>query len=94
MNVEQGSFTPLIFTINGGVGSECSAFHKNLAEKIATKTGDQYAKVLTFIRCKLSFIILRSAILCLRGSRSISTKQQTSIDENFAMNHDMAGLRS
>ena len=42
------------------MGPECATFHKNIAEKIAYKTGDNYAKVQTFIRCKLSFIIIRS----------------------------------
>ena len=42
MNIEHGTFTPLIFTIHGGMGPECAAYHQNLA-------GEQYAKVLTFI---------------------------------------------
>ena len=44
MNVEHGTFTPLIFSINGGEGSECLAFHKH-AEKIALKTDDRFEHV-------------------------------------------------
>ena len=69
MDIEHGTLTPLIFTVNGCMGPECSQFHKNLADKISEKTGEPYADVMNFIRCKLSYIILRSAILCLRGSR-------------------------
>ena len=37
MNVEQGTFTPLVFSINGGEGSKTSMFHKQIAAKIAAK---------------------------------------------------------
>ena len=70
MNIECGSFTPLIFTVRGSMGPECEIYHKFLASKIAEKTGENYSKVMSYIRCKLSFIIIRSALLCLRGSRS------------------------
>ena len=86
MNVEQGTFTPLIFTVYGGTGSECTAYHKNLADKISSKTGENYAKVITFMRCKLSFIVLKSALLCLRGSRTIKTKNITTVDNDFELN--------
>ena len=64
MNIEHGTFTPLIFTANGCMGPECSMFHKSIADKISEKTGESYANVISFIRCKLAFILLRSAILC------------------------------
>ena len=92
MNIEHGTFTPLIFTIHGGMGPECAAYHQNIAEKIASKTGEQYAKILTFTRCKLSFIVLRSALLCLRGSRTIASRNLVAIDDNFVLNHDSAKL--
>ena len=69
MNIEQGTFTPLIFTANGCMGPECSMFHKSIADKISEKTGEAYADVMNFIWCKLSFILLRSAIMCVRESR-------------------------
>ena len=40
MNVEHGTFTPLVFSVHGSTGPECSAYHANLADKIATKTGE------------------------------------------------------
>ena len=43
-------------------------FIKRLAVKIAAKQQD-YAKVITWITTRLSFEILRSAVLCVRGSR-------------------------
>ena len=34
LNTEQGSFTPLVFSINGGMSPECTLFHKQLAAKL------------------------------------------------------------
>ena len=42
MEVEHGTFTPLIFTVKGVMGSECRTYHKILAGKIAEKTGERY----------------------------------------------------
>ena len=70
MNIEHGTFTPLVFSLSGGMGTECSMFHRHIAEKIAKKTEERYSKILSIIRCKLSFLILRSCLMCIRGSRS------------------------
>ena len=79
MNVEHGTFTPLVFSINGSVGSECSIFHKHIANMIALKTEERYEKIFSIIRCRLSFLILRSSLMCIRGSRS--TKTNWNIDD-------------
>ena len=60
-----------------------------MAEKIAKKFNESYEKVITVIRCKSSFIILRSALLCLRGSWSNHILKD--IDE-FSLAFDSAGL--
>ena len=73
INIEHGTFTPLIFSIAGGMGREASIYHRALANKISLKTGDKYCNVVNFIRCKLSFIIQKLALLCLRGSRSLKS---------------------
>ena len=69
LEVEQAFFTPLVFTTTGGMGRECLRYHSRLAELICIKRGEDYAKTLTWISGKVSFSILRSALLCLRGSR-------------------------
>jgi hypothetical protein len=75
MQVEQGTFTPLVFTITGSMGPECLQFHKSLAEKLASKSDERYSDVMNYIRCKLSFMCVRSSLLCLRGSRPIRKNQ-------------------
>ena len=70
MEIEQGTFTPLVFTTTGGMADECVKYHSRLAELIADKKGDSYSSEISWIRAKVSFAIVGSAILCLRGSRS------------------------
>ena len=49
---------------------ECVKYHSRLAELIANKKRESYSSAISWIRAKVSFAIVRSAILCLRGSRS------------------------
>ena len=69
LEVENGSFTPLVFGTNGGLGEECEKFLATLSSKIAAKDDESYSHTITWIRTRLSFEILRSAISCVRGSR-------------------------
>ena len=47
--VEQGTFTPLVFTRTGGMADECKRFHSRLAELLALKKGDDYATTISWI---------------------------------------------
>ena len=69
MQVETGCFTPLVFSTIGSMGPETAAFHKALAEKLAEKSGERYSEIMAYIRTRLSNLAIRSALLCLRGSR-------------------------
>ena len=69
LDVEMGSITPLVFGTNGGMGVECQMFLRHLAEELSKKEGEPYAAVITWLRTRLSFEILRSVHLCVRGSR-------------------------
>ena len=71
IEVEHGTLTPLIFTTSGAMGHECQKYHKELAVKISEKNGDRYNDVMRYIRVKLSFLILKAQLLCLRGSRTL-----------------------
>ena len=70
MEVEQGTFTPLVFMTIGGMADECVKYHSRLRELIANKKRECYSSAIPWIRAKVSIAIVRSAILCLRGSRS------------------------
>ena len=68
--VEHGSFTPLVFSATGGMGIAAEIFYKRLASLISEKNDQDYATTMGWIRCCISFSLIRSAVMCLRGSRS------------------------
>ena len=70
--VEFASFTPLVFATTGGMGKEAITFYRRLAELLSKHSALSYSSTLAWIRCTLSFSLLRSATMCIRGSRSIS----------------------
>ena len=70
--VEFASFTPLVFATTGGMGKEAITFYRRLAELLSKRSTLSYSSTLAWIRCTLSFSLLRSATMCIRGSRSIS----------------------
>ncbi len=74
LEVEKGTFTPLVFTTTGGMADECKRFHSRLAELIAIKKGESYNNTISWIRSKVSFALLRAALLCLRGSRTVTRR--------------------
>ena len=86
MNVEHGTFTPLVFSLNGVMAPECARFHKHLASKIATKTEQRYSSVMNMIRTKLSFMILRACLMGVRGSRphvAVRNSSDSALPEDF-----------
>ena len=45
MNVEHRTFTPLVFSLTGVKGPQTSMFYKHIAQKISTKTEENYDSV-------------------------------------------------
>ena len=75
MDVEHGSFTPLVFTTTVGMRKEYSRYHSRLAELIAAKKGEHYSQTISLIR----------VILCTPsvGPRLLSrVKRRTVFDYN------------
>ena len=69
------------------MGSEALIYHKRLNTKIADKKGQQYDEVTRFIRFKLSFLIIKLSLLCIRGSRVLLAGNNTvNVDDDFEYN--------
>ena len=68
--VEQGTFTPLVFTTSGGMAPQAITFYAHLAQRLSEKKMQSKSCVVAWMRCRLSFSLLRSAILCIRGTRA------------------------
>ena len=69
MNVEQRCFTSLAFSANVGMGHECKKFYSVLAEMITIKRKQEYCIIMSWLRRKISFSVMRSILLCIRRSR-------------------------
>ena len=67
LQVEKGSFSPLIFSTTGGMGPESTRFHKRVAELISAKRGEQYNDVVNHIRTRIRFSLLKSVLIAIRG---------------------------
>ncbi len=70
--VEHASFTPLVLSATGGLANEATSFYERLASRLATKWDHQYSTTMAWLRCRLTFSLLRSSIQCIRGARSSS----------------------
>ena len=68
--IEHATFVPLVLSCTGGAGPSATTFIKRLASLQAEKHRSTYSTVLSTLRCRLSFALLRSSINCLRSSRS------------------------
>ena len=72
IEVEKATFVPLVFSTTGAMGKEAAKFHKQLATLLAQKRNLSYSEAIWFVRCRLRFCILRTALVALRGYRGTS----------------------
>jgi hypothetical protein len=67
--VEHGDFTPLVFTCTGGIAPQSHFVLKKLAERLSTKKNISESVVSGWLRCRISFALLRTTLLCVRATR-------------------------
>ncbi len=68
--IEHATFTPLVLSATGGMATEATLFYKRLASRLASKWDQPYSTTMAWLRCRITFSLLRSAIQCIRGARS------------------------
>ena len=85
--IKYASFTPLIFATTGGIGREATIFYRRLADLLSHKNNVPYDTMLAWLRCTLSFSLLRSATVCIRGSRAISHRSTDASPEVGLADH-------
>jgi hypothetical protein len=69
LEVEHGDFNPLVFTCAGGIAPQCHLVLKRLSEQLSKKQNIQQSVVSGWLRCRLSFALLRTTLLCVRATR-------------------------
>ena len=65
------SFTPLVTSIDGVLAPEFTFLLKRLADGLASKWDRPYSHVMCWVRCRISFAILRATNICIRGNANV-----------------------
>ena len=73
LQVEHGSFTPLMFSCFGGMSRGCSRFFSHTAERFTNRRKELKSKISAWIKARLNFALIRSMLLCLRGTEHPQT---------------------
>ena len=60
---------------------ECARYHKKVAELISNKTNEDYSKVVSHMRTKLRFTLLKSTLLGVRGARGKLKESKVKLSE-------------
>ena len=84
LNVDRGSFCPLVFATTGAAGPLCDRFLKSLAGKIAEMDNTDYSSTMSWMRCRIAHALIRNAVMCIRGSRS-SLRKPVHCDRTLAI---------
>ena len=79
--VEHADFTPLVFTCAGGIAPQSSVVVKRLAQNISRKQKIPFSVVSGWLHCRLSFALLRTTLVCVRGTR----RQRFSAENNIEL---------
>ena len=70
--MEHGCFTPLVFSTSGGMGKAATIVYKRLTNLLSIQCNIPYPTLMGWLRCTLNFPLLKSSMMCSRGSRSHS----------------------
>ena len=91
IQVERGSFTPLVFSTTGGMGPEAEKLVKTLAQKMEKCNGQRYSDSVSYIRRRLRFELLKTTVIALRGDRGSRLRNQEIEVQNLDLNLEPAG---
>ena len=72
LQIEYRSFTTLLMSATGGgMGRECKKFYARFAEMTRYERGTSYSIIAACVRRKITFSLIKSIGMCLRGSHSV-----------------------
>ena len=92
IHVEKAAFIPIVFSTFGGAAPEADRLLKQIAAKISIKKKEKYALILSHIRNKLRFALLKATLISLHGYRGSPTKieeAETDDEEEFEFNFNL-----
>ena len=85
--VEHADFNPMVFTCTGGMAPQCQVVVKRLAVRLAEKKGLSVSVVAGWLRCRLSFALLRSTLVCMRATRRRRFNAEDNIELAVSESH-------
>ena len=86
-----GSFTPIVFSIYGGMAREI--LYYRLADMIAENKNLKLPIVTYWLRTKQYFLLLKSCVLCIKGSRTKQSNACSKIESgDISINYAMSKL--
>ena len=84
LHVEHGDFTPFVVSVSGGLGHQAAETIKRIVARLAERQDLPRSLVMGRVRIRLSFAILRSTLVMLRGSRAFRPNEGESIERAVA----------
>ena len=91
LQIDHGTFTPLIFSIYGSMAKECHKFYSRLSDLLLEKRNLPKSVVANWVRLKVCFALLKSILLCLHGSRIVCRKT-SELECDVDISHDLAKI--
>ena len=82
----------MVFSIYGGMGRECQVFYSRLSELPVEKLNIRESVIMHWIRSKLCSALLKSYLLCLRGSLS-RNRNITELEQDVAAQYELCLIR-
>ena len=76
LQVEKGTFTPAVFSTSGGMGKEADRLLRRMAmaERMSIiKRGENYSSVVSFLRRRFGFGLLKTCVIAMRGYKMPTT---------------------
>ena len=73
LQVEKGTFTPAVFSTSGGMGKEADRLLRRMAERMSIKRGENYSSVVSFLRRRFRFDLLKTCVIAMRGYKKPTT---------------------
>ena len=70
LQVEKGTFTPAVFITSGGMGKEADRllrYIRRMAKRMSIKRGENYSSVVSFLRRRFRFDLLKTCVIAMRG---------------------------
>ena len=85
INIDHGTFAAIVPSCSGGIGIEALKFYNRLGHQVAEKGDEPVSSTINLIRTELSFSPIKSALLCIRESRSHKVKTEAFRDLDVSL---------